>query len=165
MKDLSWADPEQPGVVLGHKHIPIERVGMYIPGGRYPHIAAASMQSVTASAAGVNSIVACTPTRADILDADGNRQPHPYVVSALHLGGVTDICAIGGVQAVGMMAHGTKHCNPVDFLCGPGNQFVAEAKLQLFGKVGIDLFAGPTETLVMCDDSCDVEMLACDLLG
>lgn len=129
MTDLSWEDPEQPGVTLGHRHIPIERVGMYIPGGRYPHIAAASMQSVTASAAGVKSIVACTPTRADILDADGNRQPHPYVVSALHLGGVTDICAVGGVQAVGMMAHGTKYCAPVDFICGPGNQFVAEAKL------------------------------------
>lgn len=87
------------------------------------------------------------------------------MVSALHLGEVSDIFAVGGVQAIGMMAHGTKHCEPVDFLTGPGNQYVAEAKLQLFGKVGIDLFAGPTETLVMCDDSQDVELLACDLLG
>ena len=91
MHDLSWEDPEQPGVTLGHRHIPINRVGMYIPGGRYPHIAAASMQSVTARAAGVNSIVACTPTRADILDKDGNRMPHPYLISALKLGGVDDI--------------------------------------------------------------------------
>ena len=165
MKDLSWEDPEQPGVTLGHRHIPIERVGMYIPGGRYSHIAAANMQAVTAKVAGVSSFVACTPTKPDIMDADGKLQPHPYLVSALHLGDVTDICAVGGVQALGMMAHGTKHCKPVDFLTGPGNAYVAESKLQLFGKVGIDLFAGPTETLVMCDDSCDVEMLAVDLLG
>ena len=107
MKDLSWEDPEQPGVTLGHKHIPIDRVGMYIPGGRYPHIAAACMQPCTANAAGVKSMVACTPPHADHTDSQGRRQPHPYLVTALHLGGVTDICAIGGVQAVGMMAHGT----------------------------------------------------------
>eukprot|EP00656_Telonema_subtile_P019537 TRINITY_DN20770_c0_g1_i1.p1 TRINITY_DN20770_c0_g1~~TRINITY_DN20770_c0_g1_i1.p1 ORF type:complete len:385 (+),score=136.07 TRINITY_DN20770_c0_g1_i1:160-1314(+) len=165
MKDLTWEDPEQPGVTLGHKHVPIDRVGLYIPGGRYPIIAAACMQSVTAKAAGVNSVVACTPTRADVLDDEGNRQAHPYVVAALHLGGVSEIHCVGGIQAVGAMAHGTEHFKPVDFLCGPGNAFVAEAKLQLFGKVGIDLFAGPTETLVVCDDSADVELLACDLLG
>lgn len=125
------------GVTLGHKHIPIDRVGLYIPGGRYPIIAAACMQSVTAKAAGCRSIVACTPTRPDVLDADGQRQPHPYVVSALHLGGVEEIHCVGGIQAVGMMAHGTDNVDAVDFLCGPGNAFVAEAKLQLFGKVSI----------------------------
>merc|ERR1712195_116731 len=166
MHDLTWEDPQQPGVTLGHKHVPIDRVGLYIPGGRYPIIAAACMQSVTAKVAGCRSIVACTPTRADVpLNEHGERQAHPYVIAALHLGGVEEIYCVGGIQAVGMMAHGTETVAPVDFLCGPGNQFVAEAKLQLFGKVGIDLFAGPTETMVMCDDSADVEIVACDLLG
>lgn len=95
---------------MGHRHIPIERCGMYIPGGRYSHIAAANMQAVTAKVAGVNSFVACTPTRTNIVDADGKLQPHPYLVSALHLGEVTEIYGVGGVQAIGMMAHGTKHC-------------------------------------------------------
>jgi len=165
MHDLTWEDPEQLGVTLGHKHVPIDRVGLYIPGGRYPIIAAACMQSVTARAAGCDSIAACTPARADVPLHDGMAQPHPYVIAALSLGGVEEIYCVGGIQAVGMMAHGTETVKPVDFLCGPGNQFVAEAKLQLFGKVGIDLFAGPTETMVVCDDSADVEILACDLLG
>ena len=139
------------GVTLGHKHVPIDRVGLYIPGGRYPIMAAACMQSVTAKAAGCRSIVACTPTRADVpLNEHGERQPHPYVIAALHLGGVEEIYCVGGIQAVGMMAHGTETVAPVDFLCGPGNQFVAEAKLQLFGKV----IAAPCAIICMTGLGC-----------
>jgi len=160
MQDLTWEDPEQPGVELGHKHIPISRVGCYIPGGRFPIIAAACMQVVTARAAGCPSVIACTPGRADC-----GGGPHPYVVTALHFAGADKIYAVGGVQAVGMMAHGTESCQPVDMMSGPGNAFVAEAKRQLFGKIGIDLFAGPTETLVICDDTPSLEMVVTDLLG
>jgi len=118
------------------------------------------MQTVTARAAGCPSVIACTPGRAD---CGGN--PHPYVTAALHFGGAEDIYAVGGVQAVGMMAHGTESCPAVDMMSGPGNAFVAEAKRQLYGKIGIDLFAGPTETLIICDDTPSVEMVATDLLG
>jgi sulfopropanediol 3-dehydrogenase len=146
-----------PGVVLGHKNIPVNSVGCYVPGGRYPMVASAHMSVVTAKAAGVKRIIAAAPP------FEG--KPHPAIVTAMHLGGADEIYAIGGVQAVAAMALGTEGIAPVDMLIGPGNAYVAEAKRQLFGRVGIDLLAGPTETLIIADDSCDAEMAAVDLIG
>ncbi len=146
-----------PGVVLGHKNIPVNSVGCYVPGGRYPMVASAHMSVVTAKAAGVKRIIAAAPP------FEG--APHPAIVAAMHLGGADEIYAIGGVQAVAAMALGTCSIQPVDMLVGPGNAYVAEAKRQLFGRVGIDLLAGPTETLIIADDSCDPEMAAVDLIG
>jgi sulfopropanediol 3-dehydrogenase len=146
-----------PGVVLGHKNIPVNSVGCYVPGGRYPMVASAHMSVVTAKAAGVKRIIAAAPP------FEG--APHPAIVAAMHMGGATEIYAIGGVQAVAAMALGTESIAPVDMLVGPGNAYVAEAKRQLFGRVGIDLLAGPTETLIIADDTCDAEMAAVDLIG
>src|SRR6202171_4526196 len=146
-----------PGVVLGHKNIPVNSVGCYVPGGRYPMVASAHMSVVTAKAAGVKRIIASA--------APFGGKPHPAIVAAMHLGGADEIYAFGGVQAVAAMALGTEHLAAVDMLVGPGNAFVAEAKRQLFGRVGIDLLAGPTETLVIADDSCDAQMAAVDLIG
>ena len=146
-----------PGVVLGHKHIPVNSVGCYVPGGKYPMVASAHMSVVTAKVAGVQRIIACAPPY--------QGRPHPAIVTAMHLGGATEIYCLGGIQAVGAMALGTETIQSVDMLVGPGNAYVAEAKRQLFGRVGIDLFAGPTETLVIADDSCDAELCAVDLLG
>src|SRR3984893_6009200 len=146
-----------PGVVLGHKNIPVNSVGCYVPGGRYPMVASAHMSVVTAKAAGVKRIIAAAPP------FEG--KPHPAIVAAMHLGGADEIYAIGGVQAVAAMALGTESIAPVDMLIGPGNAYVAEAKRQLFGRVGIDLLAGPTETLIIADDSCDAEMASVELSG
>ena len=146
-----------PGVVLGHKNIPVNSVGCYVPGGRYPMVASAHMSVVTAKAAGVKRIIASAPPFGG--------KPHPAIVAAMHFGGADEIYAFGGVQAVAAMALGTETIAPVDMLVGPGNAFVAEAKRQLFGRVGIDLLAGPTETLIIADDSCDAEMAAVDLIG
>lgn len=146
-----------PGVTLGHKHIPVNAVGCYVPGGKYPLIASAHMSVVTAKVAGVARVVASAPA------FEG--KPHPAIVVAMDMGGADEIYTVGGVQAVGMMAIGTETCQPVDVLVGPGNAFVAEAKRQLFGRVGIDLFAGPTETLIIADDSVDAELCAADILG
>ncbi len=146
-----------PGVVLGHRNIPVSSVGCYVPGGRYPMVASAHMSVVTAKAAGVPRVVACAPPFAGA--------PHPAIVTAMHLGGADEILVLGGVQAVAAMALGTESIDPVDMLVGPGNAYVAEAKRQLFGRVGIDLLAGPTETLVIADETCDPEMAAVDLLG
>jgi sulfopropanediol 3-dehydrogenase len=146
-----------PGVVLGHKNIPVNSVGCYVPGGRYPMVGSAHMSVVTAKAAGVKRIIAAAPPY--------EGAPHPAIVAAMHLGGATEIFAIGGVQAVAVMALGTESIAPVDMLVGPGNAYVAEAKRQLFGRVGIDLLAGPTETLIIADDTCDAEMAAVDLIG
>src|SRR3989454_12338701 len=146
-----------PGVTLGHKNIPVQSVGCYVPGGRYPMIASAHMSIVTARTAGVKRIVACTPPN--------QGAPHAETIAAMVLGGADEIHVLGGVQAIAAMGIGTETIAPVDMLCGPGNAYVAEAKRQLFGKVGIDLFAGPTEILVIADESADVEMIATDLLG
>ncbi|MFG1425905.1 histidinol dehydrogenase [Roseixanthobacter glucoisosaccharinicivorans] len=146
-----------PGVVLGHKNIPVNSVGCYVPGGKYPLLASAHMSVVTAKVAGVPNIVTCAPPF--------HGKPAPAIVAAQHLAGADVIYCFGGVQAVGAMAIGTQTISPVDMLVGPGNAFVAEAKRQLFGRVGIDLFAGPTETLVIADESVDAEMCATDLLG
>ncbi len=146
-----------PGVVLGHKHIPVNSVGCYVPGGKYPLLASAHMSVITARVAGVPSIVTCAPPY--------QGKPAPAIVAAQHLAGADVIYCLGGVQAVGAMALGTESINPVDMLVGPGNAYVAEAKRQLYGRVGIDLFAGPTETLVIADESVDAEMCATDLLG
>src|SRR6202795_219323 len=146
-----------PGVILGHRHIPVGRVGCYVPGGRYPMVASAHMSIVTARVAGVGHITACTPPN--------QGGPHPETIAAMHLGGADEIHVLGGVQAVAAMALGTASFRPVDMLVGPGNSYVAEAKRQLYGRVGIDLFAGPTEVLVIADDSADAEMCATDLLG
>ena len=146
-----------PGVVLGHRHIPVKRVGCYVPGGRYPMVASAHMSIVTARVAGVEHIAACTPPN--------QGGPHPETIAAMHLGGADEIYVLGGVQAVAAMALGTDTFKPVDMLVGPGNAYVAEAKRQLYGKVGIDLFAGPTEILVIADQTADAEMCATDLLG
>jgi sulfopropanediol 3-dehydrogenase len=146
-----------PGVVLGHKNIAVNSVGCYVPGGRYPMVASAHMSVVTAKAAGVRRIIASAPPF-------GGR-PHPAIVTAMHMGGADEIYTFGGVQAVAAMALGTEHLAAVDMIVGPGNAYVAEAKRQLFGRVGIDLLAGPTETLVIADDSCDAQMAAVDLLG
>ncbi|WP_048439176.1 histidinol dehydrogenase [Caenimonas sp. SL110] len=146
-----------PGVFLGHKHVPVQAVGCYIPGGKYPMIASAHMSVLTAKVAGVSRIVATAPP------FEG--EPHPAIVTAMHFAGADEILVLGGIQAVGAMAIGTESIAPVDMLVGPGNMFVAEAKRQLFGRVGIDLFAGPTETLVIADHTADAEMCAVDLLG
>ena len=146
-----------PGVVLGHRNIPVNSVGCYVPGGRYPMVASAHMGIVTARVAGVRRIIASAPPFGGT--------PCDPVVAAMHLGGADEIYCLGGVQAVGAMALGCESIEPVDMLVGPGNAYVAEAKRQLFGRVGIDLLAGPTETLIIADDSCDGEMAATDLLG
>jgi len=146
-----------PGVKLGHRNIPVESVGCYVPGGRYPMVASAHMSIVTARTAGVSRIVACTPPN--------QGEPHAETIAAMALGGADEIWVLGGVQAIAAMGLGTDSIRPVDMLCGPGNAYVAEAKRQLFGRVGIDLLAGPTEILVLADDTADVEMIATDLLG
>jgi len=146
-----------PGVKLGHRNIPVDSVGCYVPGGRYPMVASAHMSIVTARTAGVRSVLACTPPN--------QGEPHAETIAAMVLGGADEIYVLGGVQAVAAMALGTETIKAVDMLVGPGNAYVAEAKRQLFGRVGIDLFAGPTEILVIADDSSDVEMIATDLLG
>jgi len=146
-----------PGVVLGHKNIPVDSVGCYVPGGKYPMVASAHMSVVTAKVAGVQRIVASAPPQ------DG--APHPAIVAAMHRGGADEILVLGGVQAVAAMALGTESVAPVNMVVGPGNMFVAEAKRQLYGRVGIDLFAGPTETLIVADETVDGELCAIDLLG
>jgi sulfopropanediol 3-dehydrogenase len=146
-----------PGVILGHKNIPIDTVGAYVPGGKYPLLASAHMSVVTARVAGVRRIVTCTPPF--------HGKPAPAVVAAMHLGGADDIYIAGGIQAIGALAFGAGEIPAVDFLVGPGNAYVAEAKRQVFGRVGIDLLAGPTETLVIADDTVDAELCATDLLG
>jgi sulfopropanediol 3-dehydrogenase len=146
-----------PGVKLGHKNIPVDSVGCYVPGGRYPMVASAHMSIVTARTAGVRRVIACTPPN--------QGEPHAETIAAMALGGADEIYVLGGVQAIAAMALGTETIAPVDMLCGPGNAYVAEAKRQLFGSVGIDLFAGPTEILVIADESSDVEIIATDLLG
>ena len=146
-----------PGVVLGHKNIPVNSVGCYVPGGKYPMVASAHMSIVTAKVAGVKRIIACAPPY--------KGAPHPAIVAAMHLGGANEIYALGGVQAIGAMAIGTSSIKPTDMIAGPGNAFVAESKRQLSGRVGIDLFAGPTETLVIADEAVDGEICATDLLG
>lgn len=146
-----------PGVVLGHKNIPVNAVGCYVPGGKYPLVASAHMSVVTAKVAGVKRIITCAPPY--------QGRPNPAIVAAQHLGGADEIYCMGGIQAVGAMALGTESIGGVDMLVGPGNAFVAEAKRQLFGRVGIDLFAGPTETLIVADETVDGEICAVDLLG
>lgn len=146
-----------PGITLGHKNIPVNSAGCYVPGGKYPLLASAHMSVITAKAAGVAHVITCAPPF--------NGAPAPAIVAAQHLAGADVIYCLGGVQAVAMMALGTASCPPVDIVVGPGNAFVAEAKRQLYGRVGIDLFAGPTETLVIADDTIDAEMCATDLLG
>ena len=155
MKDIEVET--QPGVILGHKNIPVQSVGCYVPGGKFPMVASAHMSVATASVAGVPRIIASTPPF--------NGEPNPAVIAAMHLGGAHEIYVLGGIQAVGAMAIGTESIDPVHLLVGPGNAFVAEAKRQLFGRVGIDLFAGPTETMVIADDTVDAELCATDLLG
>lgn len=146
-----------PGVILGHKNIPVQSVGCYVPGGKFPMVASAHMSVATASVAGVPRIIAATPPF--------KGEPNPAVIAAMHLGGAHEIYVLGGIQAVGAMALGTETIEPVHLLVGPGNAFVAEAKRQLYGRVGIDLFAGPTETMVIADDTVDAELCATDLLG
>jgi sulfopropanediol 3-dehydrogenase len=146
-----------PGIVLGHKHIPVQSVGCYVPAGKFPMVASAHMSVATASVAGVPRILAATPPF--------QGAPNPAVIAAMHLGGAHEIYVLGGIQAIGAMAIGTETIAPVDMLVGPGNAFVAEAKRQLYGRVGIDLFAGPTETMVIADETVDAEMCATDLLG
>lgn len=146
-----------PGVILGHRNIPVQSVGCYVPGGKFPMVASAHMSVLTAAVAGVPRIVAAAPAQ--------KGEPHPAIVAAMHKGGAHEIYVLGGMQAIGAMALGTETIKPVDMLVGPGNAFVAEAKRQLYGRVGIDLFAGPTETMVIADDTVDAELVATDLLG
>jgi len=146
-----------PGIILGHRNIPVQSVGCYVPAGKFPMVASAHMSVATASVAGVPRIIACTPP------FEG--EPNPAVIAAMHLGGAHEIYVLGGIQAIGAMAIGTESIVPVHMLVGPGNAFVAEAKRQLFGRVGIDLFAGPTETMVIADETVDAELCATDLLG
>lgn len=146
-----------PGVILGHRNIPVQSVGCYVPGGKFPMVASAHMSVLTATVAGVPRIVASAPPV--------KGAPHPAIVAAMHLGGAHEILVLGGMQAVGAMALGTESIAPVDMIVGPGNAYVAEAKRQLYGRVGIDLFAGPTETMVIADDTVDAELVATDLLG
>ena len=146
-----------PGVFLGHKHIPIENVGCYVPGGRYPMVASAHMSVLTAKVAGAKRIIACAPPY--------NGGAHPATIAAMHFAGADEIYLIGGVQAIGAMGIGTEKIEPVNMIVGPGNSYVAEAKKQMFGEIGIDLIAGPTETLVIADDTSDGEICATDLLG
>lgn len=157
---LSFKDVEVetlPGVVLGHKNIPINSVGCYVPGGKYPLLASAHMGVLTAKVAGVKRVIACAPPY--------EGKPAAAIVAAMSMAGADEIYVVGGVQAVAMMALGTENVQPVDMLVGPGNAYVAEAKRQLYGRVGIDLQAGPTETMVICDDTVDAELVAVDLLG
>ena len=147
-----------PGVVLGHRHIPVSAAGCYVPGGKYPLLASAHMSVITAKVAGVPRVITCAPPFGG--------KPAPAIVAAQVMAGADEIYALGGIQAIGAMALGTETIDPVDMLVGPGNAFVAEAKRQLFGRVGIDLFAGPTETLVIADEiGADGELCATDLLG
>lgn len=146
-----------PGVILGHRNIPVQSVGCYVPGGKFPMVASAHMSVLTASVAEVPRIVASAPPV--------NGKPHPAIVAAMQMAGAHEIYVLGGMQAVGAMAIGTETIKPVDMLVGPGNAYVAEAKRQLYGRVGIDLFAGPTETMVIADDTVDAELCATDLLG
>lgn len=146
-----------PGIVLGHKHVPVANVGCYVPGGRYPLVASAHMGIVTAKAAGVERVVACTPPLEGVV--------HPATVAAMSLAGADEICIIGGVQALATLAFGTSEIARVDMIVGPGNAFVSEAKRQLFGEVGIDLLAGPTEVLIIADDTADPKLVATDLIG
>jgi len=158
LKTLSELEIEtHPGVILGHKNIPVQAVGCYVPAGKFPMVASAHMSVVTASVAGVPRIVATTPPF--------KGKPNPAVVAAMKMGGAHEIYVLGGMQGVGAMAIGTETIKAVDMLVGPGNAYVAEAKRQLYGKVGIDLFAGPTETMVIADDTVDGEICATDLLG
>jgi len=159
MKDVE--QETQPGVILGHKHIPIQNVGCYIPGGKFPLIASAHMSVLTAKVAGCDRVVACT---APMPGGEPGRIPH-MTIAAMSLAGADEIYLMGGAQAIAALAHGTETIKPVDFIAGPGNAFVAEAKKQVFGQVGIDLLAGPTETLLLCDDSVDAEITVADLLG
>ena len=146
-----------PGIRLGQKNIPVNSVGCYVPGGRYPMVASAHMSVLTARVAGVKHIIACTPPL--------NGKPPAATVAAMSLAGADEIHVLGGVQAVAAMGLGTQTIKAVDMLVGPGNAYVAETKRQLYGRVGIDLFAGPTETLIIADDTADAEMCATDLLG
>lgn len=146
-----------PGVILGHRNIPVQSVGCYVPGGKFPMVASAHMSVLTAAVAGVPRIAASAPPV--------NGEPHPAIVAAMHLGGAHEIYVLGGMQAVGAMAIGTETIQPVDMIVGPGNAYVAEAKRQLYGRVGIDLFAGPTETMLIADGTVDAELCATDLLG
>jgi len=146
-----------PGVILGHKNIPVQNAGCYVPGGKYPMLASAHMSVLTAKVAGVPRIVTCAPPY--------QGKPAAAIVAAQHMAGADEIYALGGIQAIGAMAIGTESIKPVDMLVGPGNAFVAEAKRQLFGRVGIDLFAGPTETMVIADETVDAEICATDILG
>jgi sulfopropanediol 3-dehydrogenase len=146
-----------PGVILGHKNVPVNAAGCYVPGGKYPLLASAHMSVITAKVAGVKRVITCAPPF--------NGKPAPAIVAAQALAGADAIYALGGIQAVGAMALGTQTIDPIDILVGPGNAFVAEAKRQLFGRVGIDLFAGPTETLIIADESVDGEICATDILG
>jgi sulfopropanediol 3-dehydrogenase len=159
MKDVETET--QPGVTLGHKHIPIENVGCYVPGGKFPMIASAHMSVLTAKVAACPRVIACT---APMPGGEPGRMPHT-TIAAMHLAGADEIYLMGGAQAIGAMAYGTETIKAVDFIAGPGNAFVAEAKKQVFGQVGIDLLAGPTETLLLCDDSVDSEITTADLLG
>lgn len=155
MKDVEVET--MPGVILGHKNIPVNSVGCYVPGGKFPMVASAHMSVLTAKVAGVKRVVAAAPPY--------QGKPHPAIVTAMHLAGADEIYVLGGMQAVGAMALGTETIDSVDMLVGPGNAFVAEAKRQLYGRVGIDLFAGPTETMVIADETVDGELCATDLLG
>ena len=146
-----------PGVILGHRNLPVQSVGCYVPGGKFPMVASAHMSVLTASVAGVPRIAAATPPF--------KGEPNPAVIAAMHLGGAHEIYVLGGIQAVGALALGTETIEPVHMLVGPGNAYVAEAKRQLYGRVGIDLFAGPTETMVIADETVDAELCATDLLG
>ena len=146
-----------PGVILGHKNIPVNSVGCYVPGGKYPMVASAHMSVLTAKVAGVKRIIASAPPH--------QGAAHPAIVAAMHLGGADEIYVLGGIQAVAAMALGTASIEAVDMIVGPGNMYVAEAKRQLYGRVGIDLFAGPTETLIIADETVDGELCAIDLLG
>ena len=158
LKTLSELEVEtHPGVILGHKNIPVKAVGCYVPAGKFPMVASAHMSVITASVAGVKNITASAPPQ------DG--KPHPAIVSAMFYGGAHKILCLGGIQAVASMALGTESITKSDMIVGPGNMFVAEAKRQLYGRVGIDLFAGPTETLVIADETSDAEICAVDLLG
>lgn len=155
MKDVEVET--MPGVILGHKNIPVNAAGCYVPGGKYPLLASAHMSVITAKVAGVPRVISCAPPF--------QGRPAPAIVAAQVMAGADEIYVLGGIQAVGAMALGTQSIAPVDILVGPGNAFVAEAKRQLYGKVGIDLFAGPTETLVIADESVDGELCATDILG
>jgi sulfopropanediol 3-dehydrogenase len=157
ISDVEVEVETEPGVTLGHRNIPVLSVGCYVPGGRYPMVASAHMSVVTAKVAGVSRVAVCTPPMGGAAPAE--------TIAAMHLAGADEIYLLGGVQAVAALALGTNQIPPIDFLVGPGNAYVAEAKRQLYGIVGIDLLAGPTEILVIADHTADAELVACDLLG